>query len=257
MQIEVKDLCFSYGAQPVLEHVSFSVPEGSMTAVLGPNGAGKSTLFRCLLGLLRPQRGQVTIGTQALGSLSRRALAQLAAYVPQAASPTFQYTVLDTVLMGTSSSLSLLERPGRAEQERALQALERLGIAALADKSIANISGGERQLVLLARALVQQARLLIMNEPTANLDFGNQQRVLSQITALTRQGYTVLLSTHHPDHALRYCSHTLALHNGRVCAFGETGQVLTAGLIETLYGVHAELVTLQTPTGPVQSCVPI
>ena len=128
-----------------------------------------------------------------------------------------------------------------------MQALQRLGIEALAQRGIGTISGGERQLALIARALVQNAEILIMDEPTANLDFGNQQRVLAQIRALTTRGYTVLLSTHDPQHALRFSRRVLALQGGRVAAEGDTRSVLTPDLIRQLYGV--ESVLLDTPDG--------
>ena len=257
MLIDVQGLCFSYGQTPVLRELSFSAPAGALIAVLGPNGVGKSTLFRCLLGLLRPQAGSIRLDGQALETLSRRQLARLAAYIPQSAAPTFEYTVRDTVLMGTTGSLGLLAQPGRAERDRAQAALEQLGIGALAERSVARISGGERQLVLLARALVQQARILLMDEPTANLDYGKQHRVMQQIAALTGEGYTVLLSTHNPEHALRYASHVLALKDGGLAAWGETDTTLDAALIESLYRFPVQLVAHETEQGSVRSCVPL
>ena len=255
--IEVKNLSFSYGANPILKNLTLTVPEGALVTVLGPNGVGKSTLFRCLLGLLPGYTGEIRFGEREIKTLSRRALAQLAAYVPQAAVPTFHYTVQEAVLMGTANTLSLLERPRQGELDRVQEVLEQLGIEALAQRSIGKLSGGEQQLVLLARALAQNARVLIMDEPTANLDYGNQQRVLHQIAELTRQGYTVLLSTHNPAHALRWSTHTLALREGRILAWGDSDSVLTGPLIETLYGIPVRLVETQTPDGLVRSCIPL
>lgn len=257
MPIEVKNLSFSYGTHRVLRDISFSVPEGALVAVLGPNGVGKSTLFRCLLGLLRRYQGEIFLDNREIRTLRRRELASFAAYVPQSSAPTFSYTVLDTVLMGTTSSLALMQRPGKAETERAIAVLKQLGISDLAARSIDKLSGGEQQLVLLARAMVQQATLLVMDEPTANLDYGNQQRVLQRIAGLTKQGYTVLLSTHNPEHALRYASHVLALQDGSVAAFGETDCVLTAELIETLYHFPVQIAETETPDGSVKSCIPL
>lgn len=255
MEIEVKGLSFSYGTHAILQGLSFSVEKGTLTAVLGANGAGKSTLFRCLLGFLTPQAGEITVSGRPLSSYSRRETAAKLAYIPQSSEPIYNYTVLDTVLMGTTAALNVLQRPGAREQERALQALHQLGIEALAGRGIGQISGGERQLALIARALAQHAEILIMDEPTANLDYGNQQRVLREIRGLTRQGYTVLLSTHNPEHALRYAHRVLALQAGRVLADDAAEAALTPALIEQLYGIHADIAEIPTPTGLVRGLV--
>ena len=202
MQIELKNVSFSYGVVPTLHDVSFSVRQGALVAVLGPNGAGKSTLFRCILRLLKPSAGTIRLCGEDTAAIDRRRLAKLAAYIPQSSTPVFNYTVEDAVLMGTTGALSALQAPSRSERERCARALEQLGISDLAQRGIAQLSGGERQLALIARALVQDARVLIMDEPTANLDYGNQRRVMQQVRALADGGYTILLSTHNPEHAL-------------------------------------------------------
>lgn len=255
MEIEVQNLTFSYGKQPVLQDVSFSVQKGTLTAVLGTNGAGKSTLFRCLLGFLTPQAGEIRLSGRPLSAYSRREAAEKIAYIPQSSEPIFNYTVLDTVLMGTTGTMNVLQRPGRRQQETAMQALQRLGIEALAQRGIGTISGGERQLALIARALVQNAEILIMDEPTANLDYGNQQRVLAQIRALTARGYTVLLSTHNPEHALHYAHRVLALQDGHIAADGPTETALTPQLLQTLYGIQAILAEVPTDHGTVRSLI--
>ena len=254
MEIEVQNLTFSYGKQPALREVSFSVQKGTLTAVLGANGAGKSTLFRCMLGFLTPQAGEIRLSGRPLSAYSRRETAEKIAYIPQSSEPIFNYTVLDTVLMGTTGTMNVLQRPGR-QQEAAMQALQRLGIEALAQRGIGTISGGERQLALIARALVQNAEILIMDEPTANLDFGNQQRVLAQIRALAARGYTVLLSTHNPEHALRYAHRVLALQDGHIAADGPTETALTPQLLQTLYGIQAILAEVPTDRGTVRSLI--
>ena len=146
MEIEVQNLTFSYGKQPALREVSFSVQKGTLTAVLGANGAGKSTLFRCLLGFLTPQAGEIRLSGRPLSAYSRREAAEKIAYIPQSSEPIFNYTVIDTVLMGTTGTMNVLQRPGRRQQEAAMQALQRLGIEALAQRGIGTISGGERSL---------------------------------------------------------------------------------------------------------------
>ncbi len=255
MEIEVRALSFSYGKQPVLRELGFSVEKGTLTAVLGANGAGKSTLFRCLLGFLKPQTGEIFLSGKPLSAYTRREMAAKIAYIPQSSEPIFNYTVLDTVLMGTTGTMNVLQRPGEREREAALQAMRQLGIEALAERGISQISGGERQLALIARALVQNAEILIMDEPTANLDYGNQQRVLRQIRNLTEHGYTVLLSTHNPEHALRYAHRVLALQDGRAIADGAAETALTAELLQELYGIRAAIAEVPTDVGTFRSLI--
>ena len=252
MMIKTENLSYSYRGVPALEHVSFGVEQGQLTAVLGPNGAGKSTLFRCILGLLKGYEGSVLLDGKEAKTLDRRRLAELAAYIPQTVLPTFNYTVLETVLMGTTGQLGILQTPQQEQIDTAWQMLKLLGIEDLAHRGVAEISGGECQLVLIARALAQNARILIMDEPTANLDYGNQQRVLSRIRALAEQGYTVLLSTHNPEHAMQYATQILALQGGKVCAEGPVGQALTETLIRKLYGINAVISELSLPDGTVK-----
>lgn len=256
MQLEIDRLSFSFRDTPVLHEVSFSADAGNLVAVLGPNGTGKTTLFRCILRFLTKYDGTVRFDGADTAALSRRRMAEFAAYIPQSAEPIYDYTVLDTVLMGRTGSLSPLHAPSKADEAAAWEALEQLGITHLARRGICRVSGGERQLALIARALVQNARLLLMDEPTANLDYGNQQRVLSKIRSLADAGYTILLSTHNPEHALHYATHILALHNGSVLAAGPTESSLTPTLIETLYGLAVSLPTVQLGTRQVTVCVP-
>ena len=249
MKIEVRNLSFAYGDHPVLEDVSFTLDKGEFLSVLGPNGVGKSTLFRCILGRLAGYSGTITSGGDDLKNLPRREAARRMAYIPQIHTPTFSYTVLDTVLMGTARQLSPFAQPGRAQVEQAMAALERVGAAHLARRDFTRLSGGEQQLVLLARALAQRAQILIMDEPTSALDYGNQLRVLELVRELAEEGYGVLLSTHNPQHALTFATKTLALVGGHVAALGKPDEVLTTQLIASLYGV--DVVFAQTPAGRV------
>ena len=226
MAIEARGLSFSYGGAPVLRSISFSAGSGEVIALLGPNGVGKSTLLRCLLGFLRPSDGEVLVNERAIGTLSRRALAREIAYIPQSYSPAFNYTVRDSVLMGVTAKLGTLDSPGAAEHARVMQTLEELGIAHLADRGSRQISGGERQLMLLARALVQDAHVLIMDEPTANLDYGNSFRVMERIEQLGKSGYTVIFSTR-----------ALAMQSGALLGDGKPDEVLREELLSALYGV--------------------
>lgn len=241
MQIELNALSFSYGAQPVLRDVTFSAQEGQRLALLGPNGAGKSTLFRCMLGFLPPSGGTVLLDGKPVGAYTQKALASRIAYIPQSYSPAFDYTVLECVLMGMTAQLGAFDAPGKADEARAMAALESLGIAQLANRSCGRISGGERQLMLIARALVQQARILLMDEPTASLDYGNSCRVMQRIRRLAQDGYTVIFSTHDPNQALRYASRVLALRDGTLAADGAPEAVITDDLLSRLYGVRVHV----------------
>ena len=238
MNLSVQNLSFAYGERPVLQDVSFTLERGEFLSVLGPNGVGKSTLFRCILGLLHGYSGSITSGGEDLAAMSRRELSRRIAYIPQINRPTFGYSVLDTVLMGTTRQLSPFAQPGKAQVHAALDALRRVGAAHLSERDFTHLSGGEQQLVLIARAIAQQAGILVMDEPTSALDYGNQLRVLQLVRELSREGYAVLLSTHNPQHALTFATRILALSGGRVAALGAPQDVLTREVVSSLYGVN-------------------
>lgn len=235
MSIEISGLCFSFGENEVLKNLSLKVEHSECVYVLGPNGSGKTTLFRCLLGQLTPKSGEIKIFDKLIGEYSAAQLARRIAYIPQEHSVGFNYSVFETVLMGTCPRLSPFSSPTVNEEKAALGALERLGIAQHAHKGINQVSGGERQLALIARALTQNAKILIMDEPTANLDYGNQIRVQQQMRALSREGYLVLQSAHNPQHAMLFADRIAAISEGAVCALGKPDIVLTPELLEKLY----------------------
>ena len=249
MSLSVENLSFSYGRTAVLRDVTFTAEKGELLSVLGPNGVGKTTLFRCVLGTLTPASGRVTVDGCDLTALPSRERARRIAYIPQIHPATFGYTALDTVLMGAARQLNAFQQPGAAQLRQAEKALEQVGAAHLRERSFTHLSGGEQQLVLIARALAQHAEVLMMDEPTSALDYGNQLRILQMVRRLAAQGYTVILSTHNPQHALTFATTLLALHGGTAAAWGRPAQVLTPELMETLYGVRAEF--LQTASGPV------
>lgn len=245
MSLRVEGLSFGYGERKVLDNISIEAREGRLLSVLGPNGAGKSTLFRCILGLLKQYEGSVQIDGEPSNDMTPRQLARHIAYIPQSHNPAFNYTVFDMVLMGASTQGSVVSVPGVAEKEAAGQALERLGIAGFAGRDYLRISGGERQLVLIARALAQRSRILVLDEPTANLDYGNQIRVLDCVRALAQEGYTVIQSTHHPEQAYLFSDDVVAMRDGRVIAEGEPKEVMTAELMQGLYGIEVEMESLR------------
>ena len=254
MSFKIEDLHFSYGDHEVLKGISYETELGEFISVLGPNGVGKSTLFRCMLGLLEPTGGKVTIDGRDIRTMTAAELSRSVAYIPQSHNPVFNFTVFDMVLMGTTAQLSRFASPGKQQEHLAEAALERMGIAHLRNRGCGNISGGERQLVLIARAIAQQAKILVMDEPSANLDFGNKLRVMKTVKSLTEDGYTIIQSTHDPDQAYLYSDRILALYGGKVLAWGTPQETISNSLISTLYGVDVEVCSMRGDE--IRVCVP-
>jgi iron complex transport system ATP-binding protein len=246
VSIEVERLFVSYGVREVLSDISFRASAGDCIAVLGPNGVGKSTLFRCILGFLKTQSGRILLGGKCIDDLSRTEKAREIAYIPQFASPVFNYTVLDTVLMGVTNRLPAFSGPGKEHRDRAMEILDELKIAHLCDRGCGKISGGELQLTLLARALIQDAKILVMDEPTANLDYGNRFRLMDRIAELGNRGYIVIFSTHEPNQAFHYANNVIALKNGSILTQGEPRKALTGEMLSALYeiGVYVGEITV-------------
>jgi iron complex transport system ATP-binding protein len=235
MTIAGQNLSIGYPGRLVGEHLSIRVNEGEVLALLGPNGGGKTTLLKTLLGLLPPRAGEVVISGRQLAAFSHRERARLIGYVPQVHTGTFAFTVETVVLMGRTAHGSLFARPSEHDIDVTTRALERFGISALAARPYTEISGGERQLVLLARALAQEPRFVVLDEPTASLDFGNQGKVMREIRALADGGLGVLFTTHDPNHALRAAHRAYLLRNGECLADGPVTEVLTGERLEALY----------------------
>ena len=228
-----------------------------MLALLGPNGHGKTTLLKTLIGLLDPHGGTVTLDGRPLACVSLRDRARRLGYVPQAHAGIFAFSVLEVVLMGRTSHGGVFGKPSRRDHEMALAAIERLGIAHLALRPYTEISGGERQLALIARALAQEPGFVILDEPTASLDFGNQGKVMGEITRLAAQGLGVLFTTHDPNQALAYADRVMMLRDGLAIATGDSAALLTRERLETLYrapvdvvqGAHGRVAFLPGPPG--------
>ncbi len=235
--LEVIDLEFGYPHHPVGHGLQLRLEAGQVVALLGPNGSGKTTLFRTILGTLRPLGGEVRADGVSIARWPRARLAQWLAYVPQAHAGFFPFTTLDVVLMGRTAHLRSFAVPSRRDRELALAALDQFGIAGLAPRVFTELSGGERQLVLVARALAQAPRVLVMDEPAASLDFGNQIRLLDAVAALGRQGIGILMSTHHPDHARRVADRVVLIKRGRHVGEGPPASLLTPGVLADLYDI--------------------
>jgi iron complex transport system ATP-binding protein len=258
MKLEASHLDFGYGARRVGRDVSLSVTAGEVLCLLGPNGSGKTTLFKTLLGLLPAQGGAVLLEGEDLRRMDRAMVARSVSYVPQAHAAFFPFTVEEVVLMGRTAHLGLFSSPSRRDREAAFAAVARMGIEHLADAVYTRISGGERQLTLIARALAQEAQVAVMDEPTANLDFGNQVRVLQHIQALAQSGIGVLLSTHDPDHAFICADRVAMLHEGKLARMGAPEDAITAASLRELYGVSVEVTQIETESGVRRTaCVPL
>ena len=241
MNLAARALAFGYRRRAVGRGLDLDLAAGEALCVLGPNGSGKTTLFRTLLGLLPPLEGRVLLEDRDLESLSRAQIARDVAYVPQASASVFDFTLLEAVEMGRSAHRDAFSAPRRRDAEIALAALERLGIAELAARPLGEVSGGERQLALIARALATEARTIVMDEPTASLDFGNQARVLGEISRLKQAGIAVLLCTHDPDHAFEIADRVLLLQKGRALAQGSVEATLTSENLSQLYGIEVRV----------------
>jgi iron complex transport system ATP-binding protein len=238
-----RNLTIGYSDRVVGRGLDIALPRGEVLALLGPNGSGKTTLLKTLLGILAPLGGEVAIGGRTLASMPIRERAHAIAYVPQVHTPGFGFTVETVVLMGRTAHGNLFSRPSAKDRVVAAQALDQFGIAQLAQRPYTMISGGERQLVLLARALAQEPQFIVLDEPTASLDFGNQGKVMREIRALAGAGHGVLFTTHDPNHALRAADRAFLLRDGERIAEGKVADVLTKAQLETLYRASVEQLT--------------
>ena len=242
MILAARGLTIGYRQRIVGQGLDLSLAEGEVLALLGPNGGGKTTLLKTVLGLIAPLAGEIMLAGQEMRGLGVRDRARLIAYVPQIATLAFAFTVEELVLMGRSAHGDLFSRPSARDRAVAAAAIERLGIGHLAARPCTEISGGERQLALIARALAQEPRIVVLDEPTASLDFGNQGKVMREIRAMAERRLAVIFSTHDPNHALRYADEVLLLRDGRCLASGPARSLLTAAQLHALYGTEIRLV---------------
>lgn len=235
--LTAKNLSIGHAGKVLVAGIDLTLEPGEITCLLGPNGVGKTTLFRTLLGLLPPVEGSIELGSTPLASLNRGQIAKRIALVPQGLVTPFAWSALDLVLMGASAGLGPFAQPGAAERAYAMAALDRLGIETLADQDITRLSGGQRQMVLIARALAQGAQAIIMDEPTASLDFANRFRIENVIRDLTQRGVAILLSTHDPDQAARLAEKAILIAAEGVLAQGLVTEVMTAVTLSRLYNI--------------------
>ncbi|SCL13532.1 iron complex transport system ATP-binding protein [Micromonospora nigra] len=258
MTLSVRNLTFAYGEHRVLDGVDLDLRPGELCALFGPNGSGKSTLYRCLLGHLR-HGGTVTLDGVDLGRLRPAEVARKVSYVPQQHSNPFPFTVLDMVLMGRTPHLGGVFGPRPADVAFCAGVLDQVGLADQRDRLYHTLSGGQRQLVLIARALAQDCGVLLLDEPTASLDFGNQMWVWRTVRELARSGRAVLVCTHEPNHVRWFCDRAVALGRaGRLVADGPPAEVVTTDLVTALYpSVGALAVTADATIAPAEAYRPL
>ncbi|NPV86037.1 MAG: ABC transporter ATP-binding protein [Anaerolineae bacterium] len=241
--LALRDVSYRYDTQESLALKAFSldIVRGSVTAILGPNGAGKTTLLHLIMGWLRRQGGSIDLDGRPLGSYTRRALGQMIALVPQSEHVVFEYSLMEYVLLGRAPYLKPLDMPGEEDCRIALAALEQVGLGNLRMRAITSLSGGERQMVLMARALAQQPKILLLDEPTSHLDLGNKGRLLRLLEQLVQQGVTVVLTTHEPEVAASIATHLVLVRDGQVKHVGRFDEVFTAEQLSETYGVPVKV----------------
>jgi len=246
MHLKIEDLGFSYeGSRQIFEGISFDVHAGEIVCLLGPNGIGKTTLLNCLARLREPTQGKVLLNGEDIAHLPARDIARIVGYVPQTLRPSFDFTVLEYVVTGNAPWLAIFEKPGPEHYQRAEEALEQMGISHLAQKPYTRISTGELQQVSIARAIAQQSRFILMDEPTAHLDYGNQLRVLRIVKELAAKGYGIVLTTHNPDQVLLLDGKAAVIDRKANFHFGMWQDVLSEELLSDMYGVPLRLIQVE------------
>lgn len=257
MRLNLDEVTVGYKRVPVLKDVSCSLNAGEVLCILGPNGSGKTTLFKTIMKLKQPITGVISIDGDDISSWPFDKIAGYIGYIPQNYIPVFPYMALEMVLMGRTPRLGMWSIPKAKDIEVAMESMRTLNILHLKDKAFTKISGGERQLVLIARAIAQRTKLLIMDEPTNNLDFGNQALILNQIKKLSQKGMAVIMATHVPEHAFLYADKVLMVKDGDVLAYGKSKDVLSEENLIKLYGVNLKLMPVASDKYPsFKVCIP-
>ncbi len=258
VQFEFIHADLGYGSHKVLSDINLTIQPDSVTCLIGPNGVGKTTLFKSVLGFLPPLSGEIRLNGKSITHFSSRDFARHVAYVPQAHNTPFPYKVIDVVLFGRSAHLGYFNTPGRKDRMIAESYLDLLEINHLAERSFPELSGGEQQMVIIARALTQETSFLIFDEPTSNLDYGNQIRVIQKIKTLKKQSVGILMATHSPDHAFMLGSQVIILDKGSLFRIGTPDNTITTDTLRQTYGVDVQI--FNTPNGLAPSrkiCAPV
>ena len=258
MKIELRDVSCGYSEDKnVLEHVSFAVNTGEICCILGPNGVGKTTLFKTILNLMKANGGIITVDGEDISGIAPGRMAKMMTYVSQYHVPPFPYLLRDVVMLGRINSVRYFGQPSVQDHAIAEQAMEDMGIRHLRDRMYTDISGGERQLVMIARALAQQPAFLVLDEPTASLDYGNMIRVMQNIVKLKEKGYGVIMTTHSPDQAFMCDSKVALLQRGAPVIFGDAAEVITRKNLQDAYDADVGVVEFTVKGKRIRMCVPL
>lgn len=258
MLLEIKDVYGGYGKKDVVKGVDCEIDKGEILCLVGPNGCGKTTLFRLILGILPIRKGSIKIDGKDISKLSEKELANLVAYIPQYHNPIFSYTVLDVVIMGRASHFSAFDTPKSIDREAAFDALEKLNILHLANEKYTSLSGGQRQMVLIARAICQSAKVFVMDEPAANLDYANQYLLMNVVKDLAKKGYCIIMSTHSPEHPLSIGNKVLLMKEGKKVEFGKPEETITPQNLKNIYGIDMDVISVEDRNNVKRNiCIPV
>ncbi|MDO5135224.1 MAG: ABC transporter ATP-binding protein [Eubacteriales bacterium] len=238
MILEVKGLSYSYyNSKTIFHDVSFQLDRGEVLSVLGTNGAGKSTLLNCIANLFKSKAGEILLNGRPMSSMTASDVAKIVGYVPQIHVPAYAYTVREFTVMGRTPYIGMFANPSKEDYRLADEALERMGISHLSGKVYTEISGGERQQVTIARVLTQQPQIILLDEPTAHLDYGNQYRTVQMVKQLSQEGYAIVMTTHNPDHAIMLDGKVAMLNREGILSVGDAGN-LSSESLSKLYGLR-------------------
>lgn len=260
MILEARGVSAGYGDKIVVDDVSFKLESGQVLCLLGPNGVGKTTLFKSLLGFIPFAAGGLYVDGRLIDQRDRKRMASLVGYVPQVHEPPFPFLVIDVVVMGSIARSDMFAGPSKDAYAEADALLEELDIAYLRNRDYTKISGGERQMVLIARALMQKPSFLMMDEPTSSLDFGNQMRVLAQVCALSHRGVGVIMTSHFPDHAFLCCDKAAVMSRTEPFRVDDIERIVTEETLQGAYGIPVKIASIDAPEHPdgrVTTCVPL